>query len=98
MSDEYTIGTIYVRHQLPPVEKVRAFGPRLADDGDRLRSTLPCMACRLPFKPGDWTTLVALGPGDDDEAQEKARAGRWFNAVALEVHLACATGHAEPLG
>lgn len=52
----------------------------------------PCPACQVPFKAGDFTTLIALGPGDDPEERKKAREGRVHNAVALEVHWACATG------
>lgn len=51
-----------------------------------------CPACREPFREGDYTTLVALGPGGDSEARERAREGRPYNAVALEVHWACCTG------
>jgi hypothetical protein len=49
-----------------------------------------CPACLKVFVVGDHTTLVVLGPGDDPEAQEQARAGLAYNAVAVEVHLACA--------
>lgn len=52
-----------------------------------------CPACHKPFRQGDYTTLVTLGPGDDQEARERARAGRPYNAVALEVHWGCATGY-----
>lgn len=55
-----------------------------------------CPACKKPFETGDYTTLIALGPGDDPESQEKARDGSFYNAVAVEVHWACATG--EPDG
>ena len=51
-----------------------------------------CPACQKPFKEGNYTTLVVLGPGDDREAQEKFKTGRPYNAVAVEVHWACATG------
>lgn len=51
-----------------------------------------CPACHKPFKVGDYTTLIELGPGDDRENQEKARAGRPYTAVAVEVHWSCATG------
>lgn len=78
--------TIYVRFQGPA--GTRAFGPRPADADD----TALCWACGEGFKAGDYTTLVPLGPGADEEAQGKAREGRWYNAVALEVHWACA-GH-----
>ncbi len=53
---------------------------------------VPCPACSKPFKAGDYTTLVTLGPGDDPEAQEKAKAGRPYNAVAIEIHWNCSTG------
>lgn len=70
---------------------LRKFGPKAADHpsvGTR------CPACQVPFDVGDYTTLVALGPGDDPVSQEHARQGRAFNAQALEVHWACATGEA----
>jgi hypothetical protein len=40
---------------------------------------------------GDYTTIVALGPGDDEEAQRRRDAGRPYNAVAVEVHWDCST-------
>lgn len=70
------------------MEDLRKFGPKTTDE---LRK---CPACHKPFRAGDYTTLIALGPGDDPDAQAQARAGRPYNAVALEVHWACATGHA----
>lgn len=51
-----------------------------------------CPACGKAFAEGDYTTLIALGPGDDPEAQARARDGRPYNAVAAEVHYACGTG------
>jgi len=51
-----------------------------------------CPACKVAFKEGDYTTLISLGPGDDPEAQERARDGRPYNAVAVEVHYNCAGG------
>jgi hypothetical protein len=34
--------------------------------------------------------LVAIGPfPDDDEAQEKHEAGRWYSAAAIVVHRPC---------
>lgn len=65
----------------------RVFGPKLA--GHPSVGTL-CPACLVPLQEGDFTTLVALGPGDDPEARERARAGRPYNAMAVEVHAACA--------
>lgn len=51
-----------------------------------------CPACMVGFAVGDWTCLVALGPGGDVEAREKASQGAVYNAVAVEVHWVCATG------
>lgn len=68
---------------------LRRFGPMKPDHpavGDE------CAACNKPFAAGDYTTLVALGPGDNEEARERAADGRPYNAVAAHVHYACATG------
>jgi hypothetical protein len=77
------------RHATEPA--IRRFGPKTADHPSVSRE---CPACRQPFAVGDYTTLIALGPGDDPDAQERARDGRPYNAVAAEVHWACATGEA----
>ena len=73
----------------------RRFGPKSANHPSVGNA---CPACSVPFKVGDYTALVSVGPGDDEEEQEKARTGRPYNAVAVEVHWACATGERdEPL-
>lgn len=64
----------------------RKFGPKPADHPSVGEL---CPACQKPFVAGDFTTLIALGPGDDPEAQERARQGRPYNAVAVEVHWKC---------
>lgn len=67
----------------------RKFGPKSSGHpsvGEK------CPACHVPFKVGDFTTLVELGPGDDPEEQEKCRQGLAYTAVASEVHYACACG------
>lgn len=69
--------------------ELRKFGPKKAE---HVRPEDTCPACKKPFKEGDYSTLIALGPGDDSEAQAHAREGRPYNAIALEVHYACATG------
>jgi hypothetical protein len=51
-----------------------------------------CPACHTAFVAGDWTTLVPLGPGGSTYERGRARAGRPYNAAAVEVHWACATG------
>ena len=68
---------------------MRQFGPKPADHPSVGRV---CEACHKPFKAGDYTTLVPLGPGANLQAQQDARDGRHYTAVALEVHWACATG------
>lgn len=74
-------------------DDLRKFGPK-----DNAAPSIgdPCRACGAVFKAGDYTTLIALGPGDDKEAQDKAARGGFYNAVAIEVHWACATGEREP--
>jgi hypothetical protein len=64
----------------------RVFGPKSSDHPS---IGTECRACGRPFRVGDYTTLVALGPGDDPEAQAEARRGRFYNAVAIEIHAAC---------
>ena len=68
---------------------MRAFGPKPKDDFSIGKL---CPACSALFKEGDYTTLIALGPGDDPEAQKLARECRSYNAVVVEVHYKCATG------
>lgn len=68
---------------------MQRYGPKVADHPSIGRE---CPACGVPFRAGDYTTLVALGPGDDEEAQARCREGRPYNAVAQEVHWQCATG------
>lgn len=75
-----------------PMTTIRRFGPKTADHPSVGKE---CQACHSPLREGDFTTLITLGPGDDDEARERAREGRPYNAVAIEVHYACVTGMAE---
>jgi len=56
-----------------------------------------CPACDKPIKKGQYATLISLGPGDDKEAQQRCRDGRSYNAIALPVHLECATGEVIPI-
>ncbi len=72
----------------------KPFGPKLADHPSVGR---PCPACQRPFAPGDYTTLVPIGPGEDAEARARKRDGCAYNAVAVEAHYACVTGE-EPGG
>lgn len=74
---------------------MRRFGPKSPDHPTVGRE---CPACKVAFEPGDWTTLVVLGPGADEEARDRAREHRAYNAFALEVHYACATGWEDDPG
>lgn len=51
-----------------------------------------CLACHKGFKAGDYTTLIAIGPGNNRHSQMKCRLGEPYNAVSIEVHYACVTG------
>lgn len=73
---------------------MRKFGPRPSDaPTDR-----PCPACHQKFQVGDYTTLISLGPGDDQEEQKRCREGQPYNVVAVEVHWICATGESPYAG
>lgn len=67
---------------------MRKFGPKAADHPSVGN---PCPACHTRFAGGDFTTLITFDPGNDPEVQERARDGRVYNAVAVEIHWACAT-------
>ena len=65
------------------------FGPKPAD---HVSVGMMCPGCGELFAPGDYTTLVPIGPGADVEARKKQRDGRPYSAVAIEVHAACVAG------
>jgi hypothetical protein len=69
---------------------LRKFGPKAAGHPSIGE---PCPACKVPFKVGDYTALIPLGPGDDPEEQQKAREKKPYTAVAVEVHYDCADPH-----
>ena len=66
----------------------RRFGPKSADHPSIGKK---CKACGQPFVEGDYTALVAVGPGDCEEARRACAEGRAYNAVAVEVHWECST-------
>ncbi len=72
-------------------DHLRRFGPKAKEHPSAGEE---CPACHVRFVAGDYTTLVSLGPGSDPEARERAREGRAYTAVAVEVHWTCATGRA----
>lgn len=51
-----------------------------------------CDACKKPFKAGDYLTLVPLGPSDDEEARERSKTGRPYNAICAVLHWECSEG------
>lgn len=67
-------------------------GPKQADHPS---VGIECLACHQPFVAGDYTTLVTLGPGDNEDAQQRRDQGRPYNAIALEIHWACSTQAGE---
>lgn len=69
------------------------WAPMTADDIAQMDPEVAiCRICGERFRVGDVPTLLPLGPGADREARAAARSGRVYNAVAVLVHLACATG------
>lgn len=68
------------------------FGPIREDEHINQK----CAACQEPFALGQFITLVPIGPGADEEARERKRAGRPYNAVAALAHYACVTGFEPP--
>ena len=74
------------------IERMRKYNPLSA--AHPLIGTV-CQACKKPFAAGDETTLIGLGPGDDEEERRKTRNGQAYNAVAVPVHWACATGETK---
>lgn len=83
----------YMRIHEEKLPHGRMFGPKPAEAPTTVGKS--CVACGVSFAPGDFTTLVPIGPGEDPEARERCRHGRPYNAVAVEVHWLCATGRAE---
>lgn len=64
------------------------FGPKKADHPS---VGTKCSRCGIPFKTGDYTTLVELEAGfASQEDAEKAMAGLPYTAEAEEVHYHCA--------
>ena len=68
---------------------MRNYAPLTADH-PMVKDKMVCPGCGQAFQEGDITTLVCIGPGDDEEARARANAGRPYNAVAVPVHAECA--------
>lgn len=85
---EGNVGFAFIR-VTPGKERdgIRPFTP-LGDDHPVVGEV--CAACMTAFLPGDVTCIVAIGPGDDEEAREKCKYGRPYNALGYIVHTECA--------
>jgi hypothetical protein len=51
-----------------------------------------CPGCQTALDVGDKPAMVAIGPGDNKEAREKARANRPYTGVAVVCHEECVHG------
>ena len=80
-------GEAVIDHGIP-------YGPVTDEEFEQYQD---CPGCRKRVGVGEHFVLVAIGPGDDPEEQAKARANRYYNAVAVIAHLACATGFTDPV-
>lgn len=65
------------------------YGPKPADSREVGR---PCPACQRVLVEGDTVSVHVLGPGPNQAARRKAREGKPFEGIAVELHWACATG------
>lgn len=74
-----------------PDSNPRKFGPLPADSW-MVREPTTCPGCHQLFKAGEVVTLVAIGPGDDPEARQRASEGKPYNAIAIPAHYSCVTG------
>jgi hypothetical protein len=64
-------------------------GPKSADHPS---IGMECIICGEEFVMGDYTVIIPLGPGTDERARRKCSIKQYYNAVAIEVHFACAGG------
>lgn len=51
-----------------------------------------CLLCQETYEIGDYTTILPLGPGGDEESRTLCRAGQPYEGIGVEVHWTCATG------
>ncbi len=73
-----------------PIQTGRVFGPRDGPSSDQ--EVIRCFACGEAFVEGDYTVLIPLGPGADEDARAHARDGQFYSAIAVEAHEECVTG------
>lgn len=51
-----------------------------------------CLLCQEAFKGGDYTSILPMGPGPDEESRTLCKAGQNYEGIGVEVHWLCATG------
>jgi hypothetical protein len=71
------------------VPVLQKFGPKEPNHPTRGGT---CLLCQEPFRTGNYTTILPLGPGYDDDAQAACRAGKPYHGIGTEVHWGCGTG------
>ena len=54
-----------------------------------------CPGCDQPLKPGDYTAIIRVGPGDREWDRDRCRRGLTYGGVGVELHWVCATGYPE---
>jgi|3_EtaG_2_1085321.scaffolds.fasta_scaffold44094_4 hypothetical protein len=54
-----------------------------------------CLLCQETYEVGDYTTILPLGPGRDQESRTLCRSGQPYSGIAVEVHWGCATGEPD---
>jgi len=77
---DITPGSVPVLHK---------FGPKEPNHPTRGGT---CLLCQERLKVGEYTTVIPLGPGNDEDAQAACRAGRPYHGIGIEAHWGCATG------
>lgn len=83
---------IYVRWKRDESRRGRVFPP---PQPDHFLYDQPCFRCNnllsVPVNRAPEIQLIAVGPVDEDE-QIRHNEGRWYNAGAVALHHACASG------
>lgn len=51
-----------------------------------------CLLCQKAYVIGDYTTILPLGPGEEQESRILCRNGQPYEGLGVEVHWTCATG------
>lgn len=54
-----------------------------------------CLLCQGVYKIGDYTTILPLGPGENQESRNLCRRGQPYEGIGVEVHWGCATGEPD---